>query len=65
MSDRPLHPTPNAAPKTVACPTCKTRVAEGVETFPFCTLRCKTIDLGRWFDESFKISRPIEQADLE
>lgn len=61
MSDRNLQHNP----KTVACPTCKSSVTEEAQTFPFCSSRCKTIDLGRWFDESFKISRPIEQADLE
>lgn len=71
MSDRKLTPAPGntsgSSPetKTAACPTCKTRVDETVETFPFCSSRCKTIDLGRWFDESYKVSRPIEQADLE
>lgn len=55
----------NPPPKTAACPTCKILVAEGVETFPFCGSRCKNIDLGRWFNESYKVSRAIEQADLE
>ena len=59
MTDR------NLTPKTSACPTCKTSVVEGIKTFPFCSARCKTIDLGRWFDESYKVSRPIEQADIE
>ena len=53
------------AEKSVACPTCKTPVAEGAESFPFCSARCKTIDLGRWLDEKYKVSRPIEQSDLE
>ena len=30
---------------------------------PFCSSRCKTIDLGRWLDESYRISTPI--ADHE
>jgi len=40
-------------------------VTEDAATFPFCCDRCKTIDLGRWFDEAYKVSRPIEQADLD
>lgn len=26
---------------------------------PFCSSRCKTIDLGRWLDESYRISTPV------
>ncbi|QDU70963.1 DNA gyrase inhibitor YacG [Mucisphaera calidilacus] len=31
----------------------------------FCSDRCRTIDLGKWLDGSYTISRPIEQRDLE
>ncbi|WP_428389990.1 DNA gyrase inhibitor YacG [Mucisphaera sp.] len=31
----------------------------------FCSPRCRTIDLGKWLDGSYTISRPIEQRDLE
>lgn len=61
MTDRPLPPQP----KTTPCPTCKTPVDDRVEDFPFCSARCKTIDLGRWFNEDYKVTRPIEQADIE
>ena len=47
------------------CPTCRTAVPTETTTFPFCCDRCKQIDLGRWFNESYKVSRPIEQADLD
>ena len=56
------------------CPTCAETVAlapaEGDEPrqtpphFPFCSRRCKMIDLGHWFNEDFKVSRPVEQGDL-
>jgi endogenous inhibitor of DNA gyrase (YacG/DUF329 family) len=35
--------------------------------FPFCSSRCKTIDLGRWLNESYRIpldgpeERPLHQ----
>lgn len=32
--------------------------------FPFCSERCRMIDLGRWFDEDFKVSTEIRDADL-
>jgi len=39
------------------CPVCE-RPAEDREvndTFPFCSGRCKRLDLARWFDESYTI----------
>ncbi|MEM6505364.1 MAG: DNA gyrase inhibitor YacG [Planctomycetota bacterium] len=47
------------------CPVCKKAVAPDNKYDPFCSSRCRTIDLGRWVDESYKITRPIEQRDLE
>jgi endogenous inhibitor of DNA gyrase (YacG/DUF329 family) len=29
--------------------------------FPFCSARCKTIDLGRWLNESYRL--PAEDED--
>ncbi|MEO1235915.1 MAG: DNA gyrase inhibitor YacG [Planctomycetota bacterium] len=52
-------------PAATACPTCRAPVAAAAGTFPFCSDRCKTIDLGRWLDESYRVSRPIEQSDIE
>ncbi len=39
---------------TVKCPTCQAMVAwTGEQQWrPFCSERCKLIDLGSWFDES-------------
>ena len=58
-------PPPPADAPTSPCPTCKAAVPADAKSFPFCSDRCKTIDLGRWFNESYKVSRPIEQADLD
>ena len=33
--------------------------------FPFCSERCRLIDLGKWFDEDFKITREIREKDIE
>jgi hypothetical protein len=32
---------------------------------PFCSQRCKTIDLGSWLDGRYQISRPVEEEDLD
>ena len=52
------------------CPTCRTRVVyEGPgkdEFFPFCSERCKLVDLGKWFDEEHRIPpEPEEQEEQE
>ncbi len=36
------------------CPVCDTHVdLEKTPTVPFCSDRCRLIDLGRWLDESY------------
>jgi endogenous inhibitor of DNA gyrase (YacG/DUF329 family) len=51
----------------LACPICKKEVAEpsesGPTTFPFCSDRCKLIDLGRWLDGKYQIEIPLSRAD--
>lgn len=43
--------------RTIACPICKTpvRIAPRPASFPFCTMQCKNIDLGRWMDDRYAI----------
>jgi uncharacterized protein len=43
--------------KTVACPTCGKRALYSPENpfRPFCSERCKLIDLGQWATESYRI----------
>lgn len=50
----------------VPCPTCEKDViwSKESEFRPFCSERCKLIDLGEWADEGHKISQPI-QTDVE
>jgi len=41
---------------TLQCPTCGARFERSQTTHPpFCSERCKLIDLGKWFDESYSI----------
>ena len=47
------------------CPVCEAKTADSVATFPFCSERCRKVDLGRWLKEDYRISRPVEQADLD
>ena len=49
------------------CPICE-RVfdADKSSALPFCTPRCKQIDLGRWLKEGYAIpGRPLEDEEIE
>ena len=37
------------------CPTCKKPVKNNNAEFPFCSDRCRRIDLGRWLGEKYRI----------
>jgi len=52
-----------AAPRTVTCPTCGTPVpwTEESRFRPFCSERCRLIDLGAWVTESYRV--PAAEAD--
>jgi endogenous inhibitor of DNA gyrase (YacG/DUF329 family) len=47
------------------CPICKKDVAEDNQFFPFCSERCKIIDLGNWASEKYVISTPVQPIDSE
>jgi len=40
------------------CPICgkETIEPDGSDTLPFCSKRCRQIDLGRWLSESYRIA---------
>ena len=45
------------------CPICRRSTDPKGEEFPFCSKRCKLIDLGSWLDERYRISRPLKAND--
>ena len=49
----------------VRCPRCGARVSwSGNENRPFCSEKCRLIDLGRWADEEYRIAgQPAVTAD--
>lgn len=51
------------------CPICKKEVPFGAPEMPFCSERCRLIDLGRWADEQYRIPAaepaPAPQAGPE
>jgi uncharacterized protein len=47
------------------CPICKKEVSPDNAFYPFCSERCKLIDLGNWASEKYVISTPVQPEDLE
>ncbi|MBI4600542.1 MAG: DNA gyrase inhibitor YacG [Planctomycetes bacterium] len=45
-----------------ACPICKAAVTPELKTFPFCSERCRLLDLGAWLDERYRVARPLASA---
>ncbi|GAB2178696.1 DNA gyrase inhibitor YacG [Dongia sp. agr-C8] len=43
------------------CPNCGKPTV--VEFRPFCSARCKQVDLNRWFSESYRV--PVQSQDEE
>jgi endogenous inhibitor of DNA gyrase (YacG/DUF329 family) len=41
------------------CPTCKKAVKRNGPEYPFCSERCRLIDLGKWASGAYVISSPV------
>lgn len=49
-------------PTHVRCPSCRTTVPWNGNPFrPFCSERCRTLDLGAWLTEHYRI--PVEEPE--
>jgi endogenous inhibitor of DNA gyrase (YacG/DUF329 family) len=57
---------PDTTPRIVMCPTCNGRVKWSSKNpqRPFCSDRCRLIDLGSWADESNRIASNPSDDDL-
>ena len=58
----------NKKPPVVSCPQCGKEVVWSEESRfrPFCSERCKMIDLGQWANENYRIATdepPLDQED--
>lgn len=47
------------------CPICDAEVKSRAENklFPFCSPRCKTIDLGKWLSEEYRVPSDAPDDD--
>jgi len=50
--------------KLLKCPTCKKEVPLDSAEVPFCSDRCRLIDLGKWASGEYVVSSPIMDPDL-
>lgn len=52
----------------IDCPNCKKELVyqsiKDVPNFPFCSERCKLVDLGAWLDERYRIEEPMSPETL-
>jgi endogenous inhibitor of DNA gyrase (YacG/DUF329 family) len=44
------------------CPICKKIVKSTDAEFPFCSPRCRTIDLGKWASGAYVIASPVSDT---
>lgn len=53
-------------PTLVSCPVCKHENDFFAEPLgPFCSKRCKMVDLGQWLGEEYRISEPLRPDHFE
>jgi endogenous inhibitor of DNA gyrase (YacG/DUF329 family) len=53
-----------AKQKILRCPICKAVVPLDSPDAPFCSDRCRVIDLGKWASGEYRISSPILDPEV-
>ena len=54
---------PKKRARSLRCPTCRKIVLRSEAEFPFCSERCRLIDLGKWASGGYVISTPITDPE--
>jgi uncharacterized protein len=54
---------PKKKTRSLRCPTCRALVLRENENFPFCSDRCRLIDLGKWASGGYVISTAITDPE--
>ena len=49
--------------RSLRCPICKTRTPRTAPEFPFCSERCRLIDLGKWASGKYVVSSPLAEPE--
>jgi uncharacterized protein len=53
------------AARSLRCPTCRKIVLRSEPDFPFCSERCRLIDLGKWASGAYVIPAPLDEAAMD
>jgi uncharacterized protein len=56
---------PRKRSASLRCPTCRKLVLASDTEFPFCSDRCRLIDLGKWASGRYVISSPLNDAEID
>ena len=52
--------------QTLQCPICNSAFSpDTTDAMPFCSERCRSIDLGRWFEEEYSLPLVPDPEDDE
>jgi uncharacterized protein len=57
------HGMPRKRTLELRCPICKKAVKSSDPDFPFCSDRCRIIDLGKWASGAYVISAPAGDSE--
>jgi uncharacterized protein len=57
------YPMAKKKTRSLRCPTCRKIVLATDPEFPFCSGRCRVIDLGKWISGGYVISTPINDPE--
>jgi len=49
--------------RSLRCPICKTRTPRSAPEFPFCSERCRLLDLGKWASGHYVVSSPVAEPE--
>jgi len=50
---------------SLRCPSCRKIVLANEPDFPFCSNRCRLIDLGKWASGAYVISAPLNDPETD
>lgn len=56
---------PRKKVSSLRCPTCRKIVLQSDPEFPFCSERCRAIDLGKWASGGYVISAPLNDPETD
>ena len=51
--------------RSLRCPTCRKIVLAADPEFPFCSERCRVIDLSKWASGGYIISTPLNDPETD